>query len=129
MYDTVSLWFRRGRLGGSAVVFSGSHRHLLRLRQPSNEDDCWIFSFTSKSSTTFPYNKQLVTAYCPANNRPIAQVKTGTGDDYERCVKACEAAWQVWADLPAPKRGEIVRQIGDSLREVFSKITNIIYRK
>ena len=59
---------------------------------------------------------QLVTAYCPANNRPIAQVKTGTGADYERCVKACEAAWQVWADLPAPKRGEIVRQIGDSLR-------------
>ena len=60
--------------------------------------------------------QQLVTAYCPANNRPIAQVKTATGDDYERCVKACEAAWQVWADLPAPKRGEIVRQIGDSLR-------------
>ena len=45
-------------------------------------------------------------------------MKTGTGDDYERCVKACEDAWQVWADLPAPKRGEIVRQIGDSLREV-----------
>ena len=61
-------------------------------------------------------SSQLVTAHCPANNRPIAQVKTGTAADYERCVKACEDAWQVWADLPAPKRGEIVRQIGDSLR-------------
>ena len=73
--------------------------------------------------TTFSCTQQLVTAYCPANNKPIAQVKTGTGDDYERCVKSCEAAWQVWADLPAPKRGEIVRQIGDSLREVVFPIS------
>jgi len=69
---------------------------------------------------------ELVTAYCPANNKPIAQVKTGTGDDYERCVKACEDAWQVWADLPAPKRGEIVRQIGDSLRDKLEPLGKLV---
>ncbi len=53
-----------------------------------------------------------MTSICPANNRPIARVRTGSVDDYERCVSAAEKAWQVWADLPAPKRGDIVREIG-----------------
>ncbi len=51
---------------------------------------------------------------------------TGTLDDYEKCVTACEEAWQVWADLPAPKRGEIVRQIGESLREKLEPLGKLV---
>lgn len=53
---------------------------------------------------------------CPANNRPIAEVTTGNVADFQACVAAAEDAWKVWADIPAPKRGEIVRQIGEALR-------------
>ena len=60
---------------------------------------------------------QIVVSVCPANNKPIAQVTTGTVDDYKSCISAAEEAWKVWADVPAPKRGEIVRQIGDALRQ------------
>src|SRR4029079_13083155 len=38
-------------------------------------------------------------------------------DDYETCVAAAERAFETWRALPAPKRGEIVRQIGNALRE------------
>eukprot|EP00095_Tigriopus_kingsejongensis_P003353 maker-scaffold787_size97196-snap-gene-0.11 protein:Tk03353 transcript:maker-scaffold787_size97196-snap-gene-0.11-mRNA-1 annotation:"alpha-aminoadipic semialdehyde dehydrogenase" len=59
---------------------------------------------------------EVVTAVCPANNRPIATVQTGTPEDYDQVVKAAEEAWQVWVDLPAPKRGDIIREIGEALR-------------
>ena len=58
-----------------------------------------------------------MTSVCPANNRPIARVTTGSVADYEKVMLAAEEAWAIWADLPAPKRGEIVRQIGEALRE------------
>ena len=54
---------------------------------------------------------------CPANNKPIAQVTTGSLQDYENCITEAEKAWKVWATMPVPARGEIVRQIGEALRE------------
>jgi len=43
-------------------------------------------------------------------------VVNGTVEDYERAIAAAVAAQSTWADVPAPRRGEIVRQIGDKLR-------------
>lgn len=39
-----------------------------------------------------------------------------TPADYEKVVAAAQAAFPVWRKMPAPKRGEIVRQIGEELR-------------
>ncbi|XP_029475291.1 alpha-aminoadipic semialdehyde dehydrogenase [Rhinatrema bivittatum] len=60
---------------------------------------------------------EVVTSYCPANNEPIAKVRQASLEDYEETVKKAKDAWKIWADIPAPKRGEIVRQIGDALRK------------
>ena len=59
---------------------------------------------------------EKVTTYNPNTGEPLAQVSTATPVEYERCVKAMEAAQRRWAETPAPKRGEIVRQIGEALR-------------
>jgi aldehyde dehydrogenase family 7 protein A1 len=69
---------------------------------------------------------EVVTSTCPANHRPIANVTTGTVDDYEKCAAASAEAWKVWADVPAPKRGEIVRQIGESLREKLEPLGKLV---
>ena len=37
--------------------------------------------------------------------------------DYERVAEAATEAFHAWRDWPAPKRGEIVRQLGQELRE------------
>ncbi len=67
-----------------------------------------------------------MTSYCPANNRPIARVTMGNTADYDRCVKAAEAAWEVWADLPAPKRGDVVREIGEALRDKIEPLGKLV---
>ncbi|CAG9765406.1 unnamed protein product [Ceutorhynchus assimilis] len=59
---------------------------------------------------------KVAQSVCPSNGEIIAEVQEGSVTDYESCIKSSETAWKVWSDLPAPKRGEIVRQIGDALR-------------
>ncbi|XP_012590964.1 alpha-aminoadipic semialdehyde dehydrogenase isoform X3 [Microcebus murinus] len=69
---------------------------------------------------------EVITTYCPANNEPIARVRQASMADYEETVKKAREAWKVWADIPAPKRGEIVRQIGDALREKIGILGNLV---
>uniref|UniRef100_UPI00358F9D06 alpha-aminoadipic semialdehyde dehydrogenase n=1 Tax=Myxine glutinosa TaxID=7769 RepID=UPI00358F9D06 len=69
---------------------------------------------------------QVVTSYSPASNEPIARVQQASLEDYEETVKAAKEAWHVWADLPAPKRGEIVRQIGDALRKKSTLLGKLV---
>lgn len=68
----------------------------------------------------------MLTSYCPANAQPIAEVVQATPADYEAAVAASSAAWQQWADLPAPKRGEIVRQMGDALRRYKEPLGKLV---
>ncbi|XP_069138399.1 alpha-aminoadipic semialdehyde dehydrogenase-like [Argopecten irradians] len=60
---------------------------------------------------------QETTSYCPANKQPIAKVTQASPDDYEKAIQASKEAWNVWADVPAPQRGEVVRQMGEALRK------------
>ncbi len=53
----------------------------------------------------------------PVNNKLIASVQSATLEDYETIVKKAEEAFKVWREIPAPQRGEVVRQIGNKLRE------------
>jgi aldehyde dehydrogenase (NAD+) len=58
-----------------------------------------------------------ITSSNPTNEEPIASVLQATGDDYERVVQAAQTSFETWRMMPAPKRGEIVRQLGEELRE------------
>lgn len=69
---------------------------------------------------------QTVKSICPSNGKVIAETVSGTIADYERCVKAAEKAWPEWASLPAPRRGEIVRQIGDALRANLQPLGQLV---
>ena len=52
----------------------------------------------------------------PATGQVLARVRQATEADYERVVKAAHEAFQKWRVVPAPQRGQIVREIGDELR-------------
>ena len=62
-----------------------------------------------------PGGREIVSAN-PANCEVLARVRTVDGGDYDRIVDDAAAAFKRWRVQPAPKRGEIVRQIGDALR-------------
>ena len=50
----------------------------------------------------------------PATGEPLARVMMASEADYERVIDDSCAIFARWRALPAPKRGEIVRQIGES---------------
>jgi len=52
----------------------------------------------------------------PATGEVIATVKQATAEEYEACVTAAHAAFLRWREMPAPARGEIVRQMGEAMR-------------
>jgi aldehyde dehydrogenase (NAD+) len=54
--------------------------------------------------------------HSPADGHLIATVNMATPEDYDNVVQAAQEAFKVWRKMPAPKRGEIVRQIGEKLR-------------
>ena len=77
--------------------------------------------------TFFPLNPlQKVTSLSPANGKPIADVITGTRQDYDNCVVEAQKAWKVWANTTAPARGEIVRQIGEALRQNLEPLGKLV---
>lgn len=47
-------------------------------------------------------------------------------DDYKLCIQEARKAWSSWADMPAPKRGEIVRQIGVALRDKLDPLGKLV---
>jgi aldehyde dehydrogenase (NAD+) len=53
----------------------------------------------------------------PANGALLAQVRPASAEDYEHVVTAAQSAAAAWRDVPAPKRGEAVRLLGEALRQ------------
>lgn len=62
----------------------------------------------------------------PATGQIIAEVTTGTVQDYDECVKVATDAYKTWSNVPAPRRGEIVRQIGDELRKNLEPLGKLV---
>ncbi|MCF7802307.1 MAG: aldehyde dehydrogenase family protein, partial [Candidatus Marinimicrobia bacterium] len=52
----------------------------------------------------------------PATGELIGKVNQCSEADYEKVLADAEAAFLEWRQVPAPKRGEIVRQMGEALR-------------
>eukprot|EP00117_Sycon_ciliatum_P032924 scpid55051/ scgid25439/ Alpha-aminoadipic semialdehyde dehydrogenase; Aldehyde dehydrogenase family 7 member A1; Antiquitin-1; Betaine aldehyde dehydrogenase; Delta1-piperideine-6-carboxylate dehydrogenase len=69
---------------------------------------------------------EVVTSYSPINGKPIARVTQASVDDYHRVVKNAREAWLEWREVPAPKRGEVVRQIGDAMRKYKKPLGRLV---
>lgn len=57
-----------------------------------------------------------IDSYSPVDGKLIGSINAATPEDYKNVMAVAEEAFKVWRMMPAPKRGEIVRQIGDQLR-------------
>jgi len=68
----------------------------------------------------------VYTCVSPIDNKPIARVTQGTKEDYEVTLKSMEAAVDFWQRTPAPKRGEIIRLIGESIRSKKEALGKLI---
>ena len=70
---------------------------------------------TSTGSNNFS-SGDVLDSFSPVDGRLIGKVKCSTAEDYERVIASAIDAFKSWRTVPAPKRGEVVRQFGDKLR-------------
>jgi aldehyde dehydrogenase (NAD+) len=59
----------------------------------------------------------VTSSFSPIDGKEIGKVKNATMEDYEMVIKKAQEAFLVWRKVPAPVRGEVVRQIGNALRD------------
>jgi len=62
-------------------------------------------------------SRNYIESYSPVDGKLIGKVSTTTKEEYEQVIATSQEAFKTWRTIPAPKRGEIVRQYGDALRE------------
>ena len=65
----------------------------------------------------FDTKGNITSSVSPIDGGLIAKVSNATAEDYETVINKAEEAFSVWKSVPAPHRGEVVRQIGLALRE------------
>lgn len=58
-----------------------------------------------------------IESYSPADGKLIGSVQSGDARSYERVVETASRAFLEWRTWPAPRRGDVVRQIGEALRK------------
>ncbi len=62
----------------------------------------------------------------PIDGSKIASVTQITEDEYDRIVERAHEAFLKWREIPAPKRGEVVRQLGNRLRELKHELGALV---
>jgi aldehyde dehydrogenase (NAD+) len=72
-----------------------------------------------------PHGKE-VASYNPTTGEPIARVVQATSAAYEQVMKEASAAFVSWRMIPAPKRGEVVRDLGSALRELKEPLGDLV---
>ncbi len=60
---------------------------------------------------------ELILSFSPVDNQLIGAVTSTDKEAYEQVIKTAENAFLTWRNWPAPKRGEVVRQLGEALRK------------
>ena len=77
---------------------------------PKNQGTCTGSNWIQSKAEAIP-------SYSPVDGKLIASVAATDKDAYEKVLQTAQAAFTQWRMLPAPRRGEIVRQVGEALRQ------------
>jgi aldehyde dehydrogenase (NAD+) len=67
-----------------------------------------------------------IDSYSPVDGKLIASVNVTTRENYDQVVTAAGEAFHQWRMLPAPRRGDIVRQVGDELRKYKEPLGKLV---
>ena len=85
-----------------------------------------INSGATTGTVWFDTKGENIDSYSPADGQLIGSVKQATTDDYEKIIQKAEEAFKIWRMIPAPKRGEVVRQMGDELRKYKEPLGKLV---
>jgi len=72
-----------------------------------------------------PNGKELV-SYNPTTGEALAKVIQATPETYEKVASSAQQTFVNWREVPAPKRGEVVRDLADALREFKEPLGDLV---
>lgn len=81
---------------------------------------------TSTGNQWMKSKSEKIDSFSPVDGKLIASVASTTKQDYEKVVKTAAKAFDEWRLVPAPKRGEVIRQIGDQLRKYKQPLGELV---
>ncbi len=73
-----------------------------------------------------PDSKKYIISHSPVDGKMIGKVSVASAKDYNTVIDAAEKAFAEWRTVPAPKRGEVVRQIGEELRKYKEPLGQLV---
>lgn len=68
----------------------------------------------------------LIEVHTPIDGSRLGAVREVTEEEYDQIVERAHEAFLEWRKLPAPKRGEVVRQLGNKLREKKAELGALV---
>ncbi len=80
----------------------------------------------STGTQWLPSTGKTIDSFSPVDGKKIGSVTTANKESYEAVMKKAEEAFKTWRLVPAPKRGEIVRQIGEALRKYKEPLGKLV---
>ncbi len=69
---------------------------------------------------------EYIESFSPVDGAFIGSVSVTSEKEYEKVIKTSQKAFLTWRDIPAPKRGEIVRQYGEALRKYKEPLGQLV---
>ncbi len=73
-----------------------------------------------------PDSKKYIISHSPVDGKVIGKVSIASAKDYNTVIESAELAFKEWRTVPAPKRGEVVRQIGEELRKYKEPLGQLV---
>jgi aldehyde dehydrogenase (NAD+) len=92
---------------------------LKKLNLHKKNEGTWTGQKSLKSDT-------YIESFSPVDGELIGSVSVTSKKDYEKVIKTAQKAFIEWREIPAPKRGEIVRQYGEELRKYKEPLGQLV---
>jgi len=81
---------------------------------------------TSTGKDWLETGMDYISSFSPADGQLIGKVQVTDRGSYDKVVSIAQEAYKTWSKVPSPQRGEIVRQIGNALREVKAELGKLV---
>src|SRR4030095_17259496 len=69
---------------------------------------------------------EKISSFSPVDGKLIGSVIAADKESYEKMIRTGEAAFKQWRMMPAPQRGEVVRQVGEALRKYKEPLGKLV---
>ena len=83
-------------------------------------------NYGTSTGSKWTNSNEIINSFSPVDGNKIGSVSVTTKEEFEQVISTASSAFKTWRLMPAPQRGEIVRQFGDRLRELKTPLGKLV---